>query len=403
MITDSEMIAFPPPEPNASPQKKEHVPLSFVLTEFHAILIYKNNKVKAVSLLNKELVHDEQYSESLGNLIDIVKDPIKHTIWAITSKAVFRYKVSREQRNVWQIYTEKKQFELARKFCENNPAHLDTINVKQAELLFDEGQFEKSAEIFAETQSSFESICLKFLDNDKIDALKIFLRKKLNNLKPQDKIQTTMLVVWIVELYLSQLSHLQHTDPLDTIKYNKLQKDFESFLCLPNVIDCIKRNKPVIYDLMSSHGDKDNLIKLTVINRDFENLIRQHIFKKSYPEALGVLKSQNKRELFYQFAPILLQEVPKPTVTALIEQGKNLNPSKLLAALVSCDIDKPHIKEMIRYLEYCIQNLGCTDQAIHNYLLTLYVEHDEAALMRYLASQGQVASLVNYDIHYALR
>lgn len=377
--------------------------MSFILTEFHAILVYKNNKVKAVSLLNEELVHEEHYSESLGRLISIARDPVKNTIWTITNKSVFRYKVIREQRNVWQIYAEKKQFELARKYCENNPAHLDKINVKQAELLFDNGDYETSAEIFADTQSSFEGICLKFLDAEKLDALKIFLRKKLNTLKSQDKIQTTMLVIWIVELYLSQLSQLRFTEPYDPARYNKLQKDFESFLCQPNVIDCIKRNKPVIYDMMSSHGDKDNLIKLTVINKDFENLIRQHIYKRSYTEALGVLKSQSKRDLFYQFAPILMQEIPNPTVTTLIEQGKNLNPTKLLTALVSCETDSVHIKEMIRYLEYCVQVLGCTDQAIHNYLLTLYVEHDEVSLMRYLAAQRQIASMVNYDVHYALR
>jgi transcription initiation factor IIE alpha subunit len=35
--------------------------------------------------------------------VNITQDPIKGIIWAFTEKAVFRYKVCREERNVWQV------------------------------------------------------------------------------------------------------------------------------------------------------------------------------------------------------------------------------------------------------------------------------------------------------------
>jgi Pep3/Vps18/deep orange family. len=35
--------------------------------------------------------------------VNITQDPIKGTVWAFTEKAVFRYKVNREERNVWQV------------------------------------------------------------------------------------------------------------------------------------------------------------------------------------------------------------------------------------------------------------------------------------------------------------
>jgi transcription initiation factor IIE alpha subunit len=38
-----------------------------------------------------------------GKLVNITQDPVKGTIWAFTEKAVFRYKVCREERNVWQV------------------------------------------------------------------------------------------------------------------------------------------------------------------------------------------------------------------------------------------------------------------------------------------------------------
>jgi hypothetical protein len=59
-----------------------------------------------------------------------------------------------------------------------------------------------------------------------------------------------------------------------------------------------------------------------------------------YIAALEVLKSQNRKELFYQIAPALMQFVPKQMVDALISQGRGLSPAKLLPALVTVDDDQ---------------------------------------------------------------
>jgi len=96
---------------------------------------------------------------------------------------------------------------------------------------------------------------------------------------------------------------------------------------------------------MASHGDKDNLIRLTIMHCNYEEVIRQHLYKNNYLEALGVLKSQNNKDLFYQFAGILLQELPRPTVTVLISQGSSLKSTKLLPALVSCNSDEKHVRK----------------------------------------------------------
>ena len=88
-----------------------------------------------------------------------------------------------------------------------------------------------------------------------------------------------------------------------------------------------------------------------------------------------------------------MQEVPKHTVKALIDQGKKLVPVRLLPALVTCE-GEFHAKQVITYLEFCIDKLKNTDKAIHNFLLSLYAKHDKEKLMQYLNSQGQELSLV---------
>ncbi|CAG2067677.1 unnamed protein product, partial [Timema podura] len=93
VLTNNQLLQYP---------SSSLAPLSFVLTEFHALLLYSDH-VRGISMLNHELVFEDYYNESFGKLVSITKDPIKGTIWAFAERAVFRYKVTHEERNVWQV------------------------------------------------------------------------------------------------------------------------------------------------------------------------------------------------------------------------------------------------------------------------------------------------------------
>lgn len=375
--------------------------IACVLTEFHVLLAYAD-KIKGISLLNKELVYEDNYNEAFGRLVNIIKDPITGTIWAIAENTVFRFKITKEDRNVWQIYCENKNFALAKRYSVNNPVHYNHVLIKEADMLFEEGKYMESANGYALALSSFEEVCLKFIQVDKEDALKNFLCKKLETFTPQDKTQITLIVIWVVELYLNQLEKLRISGKEQTSLYSELEKSFQAFLTLEKISERIKSIKSTIYNLMASHGDKVNSIKLTIVQKDFEKLIREHIYKNSFHEALDVLKSQNNKELFYQFSPILMQEIPKFTVKALIEQGSNLVPRKLLPAFANCE-DEMHCNEIITYLEFCVDKLLTTEPAIHNLLISLYAKSNSEKLMIYLDRQGQDLAMVHYNVHFALR
>lgn len=344
LFTQGELITYPSDENETG---KEKTPLSFALTEFHALLMY-SDRIKVISLLNQELVHEDLFSEAHGKLKDIIKDPKSRIIWVATEKTVYRYKVRKEERNLWRVYSDKGLFDVAKEYAQGNPALIDIINVKQAELLFSKGEFKQSAEIYSETQSRFETICLKFLEAEETDALKIYLTKRLEALSEDDKILTPMIVIWMTELYVSQLAVLRRTGQQETPQYHHIQSDFEIFLLHPKVTKCMQHVKSVIYDLMSSHGDKQNLIKLNIINEDHENVIAHNIFSQSYLEALQTLQNLKKPDLFYQFAPILMEKSPKQTVNALISQGARLSPAKLLPAFLACENKEVYVTEIIR-------------------------------------------------------
>ncbi|KAL0278891.1 UNVERIFIED_CONTAM: hypothetical protein PYX00_000572 [Menopon gallinae] len=387
------------------PGETGEVPVSFALTEFHVLLLYVDH-VKGISLLNQQIIFEDYYNESYGRLVNMIKEPSKGAIWAFTEKNVFTYKIIQEDRNVWQIYTERGEYELAKNYCKGNLLYIDQVNLKQAEKLFQDGDYESSAFYYSQAMSvSFEEIALKFLLISEINSLKTFLKFKLKNLKREDKTQITMVVIWLIELYLGQLGNLREKNQYDTKEYETIQSEFEDFMSQTEVSECIQNNKGTVYDLMATHGDKRNFIQLTIANQDFERVIRHHIYKDNYMVALSALKKAGsaRRDLYYQFAPTLIQNIPKELIKELIDQGKALNPTKLLPALLLAKESPEASLGAIEYLEFAVYKLKTTDQALHNYLLSLYAKYKPDKLIHYLNKQGKEASAVHYDIHYALR
>ena len=92
-----------------------------------------------------------------------------------------------------------------------------------------------------------------------------------------------------------------------------------------------------------------------------------------------------------------------PTVNlSLTGRSEQLNKTHYFIQIFFCDVITLHsicvsfvcvlqTEQAIRYLEFCIERLDNRDPAIHNYLLSLYIEQaDDEALLRYLDIQGQV-------------
>ncbi|CAG5120863.1 unnamed protein product, partial [Candidula unifasciata] len=266
-------------------------PLSMVLTEFHMLVLYPGS-MKALCSLNEELVYDDQYPDRVGALKGICKDVIKGTIWTYTPSSVFKYKVTKEDRRIRTMYLDKGEFEMAKEYCKDNPMHLDMVLTKQAEFLFSKGKYEESAAMYALTQNSFEEIALKLIKLPQNDALKMFVHKKLAALRPQDKTQMTMLVTWMIELFLNQLGELKEQGQDDTSEYENTQEEFRKFLTQQKVKECVTHNRSVVYDLIASHGDVEDLVFFAVLMKDFERVISHHIQHDNYRGALEVLTKQ---------------------------------------------------------------------------------------------------------------
>lgn len=377
--------------------------IDMVMTEFHILLLYPD-RLRVICSLNQQLIFEDIYTSRYGQLIGLFKDPVDGQIWAYTERAVFKYKIVRESRDVWEIYLKMKKFEMAESNCHEDPVKLDKVYSCQAEHAFEKGQYQESALYYAITRTSFEEVALKFINKSKEGALRAYLQKKLSNLQRDDVTQLTMLSTWLVELYLNQLGQLRDDENLSD-QYGKCTEDLRKLFKQDYLRQVFQENRSTIYDLLISHGDIDNYVFFSILMQDYERVVNHHIQNNNYLDALEALKRQNSISLYYKFSPTLMQNIPKQVVEAWIGLGRKIDPLQLIPSLIKRTQKGRHDpwREAIRYLQYSTRELSCTDPAIHNYLLSLYVKYQPSELLSYLKEQGEEKKEVCYDVKYALR
>lgn len=377
-------------------------PISIVLTQFHFLLLL-HDRVKAICTLNGQVVYEDVFPDKFGALKKMIKDPVGGLVWIYTERAVFRYHIQRESRDVWQMYMSMSKFDLAKEYCRDRPECMDMVLAKEAEHCFQNKRYLESAKCYALTQNYFEEIALKFIEAKQEEALKEFLLKKLNNLKASERTQITLLVTWLAELYLNRLGQLESDG--NAVAFKETRDEFHQFLCNGKHKDCLFNNRSTIYDLLASHGNVDDMVYFSVVMQDYERVISHYCQHDDYGAALDVLSKHCDQKLFYKFSPVLMQHIPKKVVDAWIQMGKRLDPKKLIPALMNYSQmgSTQQISETIRYMEFCVYELTVTEEAIHNYLLSLYAKYKPDSLLWYLEQAGTRASEIHYDLKYALR
>ncbi|XP_045595871.2 vacuolar protein sorting-associated protein 18 homolog [Procambarus clarkii] len=378
------------------------IPCGMIVCEFHVLIVWPD-KIRGLCILNNQVVFEGTVPEECGKLIGISKDVVKGTIWVYAERGVFKYKVDREGRNVWRIYLDQGNYELAKKHCNSDPSCLSIVLLQEAQDLFQKEDYLQSAMLFAKTLTSFEEVSLKFVEVEEEEALKIYLHEKLDALKVSEQTQITLVVMWLMELYLKQLGNLRDAGKQNTQQYNNYNEQLKTLLRDPKVRQCVTNSATAIYELLSSHDDQDNYVNVSLMLKDYDRVLRHLMRHGRYIEALEVISTRGSEQLFYQHFPALMQVVPGAAVDTLISQGRRINPIKLLPSLVHCHTSHGSGSDILRYLEYCVDKLEVTDEVLHNFLITLYATEAPEKLLPYFKLQGDDSQSVHYDVKFALR
>lgn len=387
-------------------------PLSFALTEFHVILAYPD-RVIGVNHLSKEIVFDRSFNfSSYGQMVQFSWDFHNEMLWLFSDRFVFEIAILDERRDVWKLYLEQQQFESAFRYASDNQKQL--VLTAQANYLFDQGDHELSAHIFASSNCSFEQVSLKFINNGATSALRIYLLSKLQAFVEADinqsvgkfLTQRTMIATWLVELFLDEINSVKGSE-VKQKQYETVIDQFKQFLT--DFKDQL--HSKTTFQLMEGHGLVDEMLFYGMLIEDWDKVLSYHTQNEEYLKALQVLESLRKSQdanavqhFFYSFIPIIIQHEPKLTVDILLKMP-DLNPVRLLPGLMRYNREQNHsgdaIHHAIRYLQYVIEVRGVHDPAVHNYLISLYAkEEDEQMIVGFIRSQEFNEC---YDMKYALR
>lgn len=364
-VVDTRKRNFTTADPmnNAGP-----IPLSMAVTKFHFLFLYEDRLVAVSRLSQKTKVMSTKIldAEYIGPVKGLVRDPVGNRLWLYTGTSLYQILFEREDRDVWQLYLEQakngdgKEFEFAYQ-------HAKTLNEKevvrsaQADFYFNREEYVMSAKYYATTSRSFEEIALKFAaGNVEEKALKAFVGAKLRSLRPDQSTQRTILSLWLVEMFLSQMNGLDAIGEGSSLSSNisntngdladdmkSIQDEFKSFLKDNRAHLGMSECAETTFQLISSHGRMDMLLYFADLIEDYERMMTLYVQEENYNGAVSLLHRESQRyvenhrrppekieNLFYKFSPILMEHAPSTTVNAWKGMRRYLVASKLIPSLV---------------------------------------------------------------------
>ncbi|KAI5806553.1 vacuolar protein sorting protein-like protein DigA [Peziza echinospora] len=394
---------------SALPDAKGEI-TSIALSHFH-ILILCGKTLYAINRLDDSVVFQEDMVDDGTQLLGFCIDPKNSTYWSSTNESLFEIVETKEERDVWRLKMAEKSFDEAFQYAET--AHQkDTVAIAQGDHLVAQKMYIDAAAVYGKSSKSFEEVCLTFLDNGEPDALRKYLLAKLSSLKKSQIMQRIMVASWLVEVFMSKLNALD--DAISTkaelssgseaqakSQLDQVRAEYQEFINkYKNDLD-----RKTTYEIISSHGRREELLYYATSINDHSYVLSYWIQREKWIEALGVLNRQSDPEMFYKASSVLMTGAPMETVNILMRQS-NLNPRNLIPALLNYNKDTAvplSQNQAVRYLLYVINQLGNSDAAVHNTLISIYASHpsgDEAALLSYLESH---AADSQYDADFALR
>ncbi|CAH8540716.1 unnamed protein product [Heterobilharzia americana] len=445
----------------------------------------------SVNTLDGRAVYSMPLSNMIGSerALGVSRDSSCNRIWIFSNNHLAQLKIKNELCRIWQIYLDRLQFDEARQFCKDSN-QLDTINIREAEYNFDNGNYIRAAKMFARSSIPLEQIALRFChlssasyqslasldtlttissslvqqgyeisdDHDVMEALvktkgeqqqqqeinsstrhcksllmtklsnpfrtdlfssasssssscfldplKVFISAKLDYLLEQKcpkssksvsnlSGQIILLSLWLIELLLTELSLVR--DRLAKQDYNStdnevgsnsggngdvkvslqnrlasIKREFRATLTNSEVLSFLSSAKFLIYDLLESHGENDELVYFTELMGDYPRLVDHYMRQCMYSEALRILAVQpNCIIQFYEYASCLASKCPEEFVNMCLRLDNKLESNRLLPCLMLL----PHT-QAIRYLEHMVEKYNYTssgtNQALHHMLISLY-------------------------------
>lgn len=396
-------------------------PLSLVFTLHHLVLLYPS-KLQFINRINKKIIQEiplEHFASPLrGGIalpLGLSRDALAGRVVILAGDNALEIDNSNEDRDIWKVFMEKGDYRASLAFCRTS-AQRNKVYLAEADSLLNEGYPVKAAAIYGRmtaSDPSFEDIAIKIMNSNEPAALVAFLKARLDTLGKEDKLQSTMVASWLLELLLDCANRalLHRNEPAIEKVETESQRDGDANEAVKQFIkEYVDVLDPgTTKGLLEGYGRDEDLLEFAKARGDLEEAIECHIRRGEAERALEVLRMpEATASLMYRFAPSLIALAPAQTVQSWIDANTSLDPEQLLPALLP--LAEPRTPpaaraEALRYVRYCFNQCGVANSSMHNFAVDLMVldSEEEEHLLEYLSLARDALGKPLYDPSYALR
>eukprot|EP01031_Cornospumella_fuschlensis_P035060 gene35060-42461_t len=378
MLMEAQLIPYVESEESALLPAILLKPLSFSVSDFH-FLVLRGETLQVVSSLNGGLVQELPIPRHEGIALRMARDLSRETTVLCTTKSIYLVEVYDEARLVWNIYLKKALATGDERWFDLSFEHSKTrerkqqVMLRRAEFCADNQQWDKCALYLARSGVNFDEAAIKLSTADVVggtsgshltvkleqaqnrqlcirvsgsdlNPLKVFLLEVLKTLPSTAKSQRAMLCVWLMELFLHQISATQLSstkteqaalaqrveDCMDFIRTNRVNLDVSS-----------------ITQLLISRDHRQLLLFFSRLTGDYHRVVTMLLTDRKYSEAINVLHDAPYEKIstfVYEVASVLMVKDPEGCVELLLGKPQ-LQPSLLLPALLAYTEALDHAKK----------------------------------------------------------
>ncbi|KAG1655491.1 hypothetical protein FOA52_008962 [Chlamydomonas sp. UWO 241] len=408
------------------------------MTAYHFIVL-SGDQLYAVNRVSGRVVAEVGFRSPLTKSVSgepsrsingLAKDDVSGTMYAFSDESLYEVSVLSEGRDMWRVYLQQHDWDAALSHCSSS-AQRDEVHLCRADNAFAAWDLGTAAIHYAKVVGGvppFEDVALKFVEGAQresaagvggsgiggsaqaTDALALFLSTKLGVLGRGDRAQATMVAAWLTELYLDQINReLLEFGGVHSERYEAQVAALRCFLTSGPSLEAL--DPGTTCSLLASYGRMEELVAYAAARGDHEAVLE---YLMSHPgaaaKALAVMRKPScSSELIYKFAPGLVAAVPEAAVDFFITRAPSLDARRLIPAMLRFGEPGSNTegrRHVLRYVEFVVEQTGCTEPAVHNLAVALHsLAPGEAALLSYLARTGTggPGGKPLYDVRHALR
>jgi hypothetical protein len=256
---------------NSDGRKETQIePISVAHTRNHIFILYKDC-LTIISKITSNIIYTQYFqTEYKGVLYNEFSSCQGGNILLFSKTSLYEIPLNEENKDIWKDHLDIGDFANAEKSCNGNKKLIRRIKRINAEETFNKKDYNNAPSLYADSDEKFENICLKFIMNDKLDSLYIYLETYLTknifpdkNEGPLDQkylIECNLICTLLVEIFLNR----NKPDKKSTLdEFRLLIREKGKYL----------RSGNIIFQLLKSYGRMGELVEYASIMGDYENVI----------------------------------------------------------------------------------------------------------------------------------